>query len=593
MNNNWKSKDFEDCLEKITYTNKIQRKEFLEVGDYPIISQEQDFINGYWNNEDDLFKVKKPVVIFGDHTQVLKYVDFDFVLGADGVKILQPINDINPKYLFYFLMNAEFKTLGYARHYRLLKELSVPIPLLPEQQRMVAILDEAFAAIAQAKENAEKNLQNARELFDSYLQSVFANPGDGWEEKNLEDLADERCTLSYGIVQPGEEFSDGLPVIRPTDMTKRFIGLNGLKRINPKLADGYKRTKLVGDELLLCVRGSTGIVSIALKELEGANVTRGIVPIRFNSKIINQEYGYYLLTSNYVQKQIKAKTYGTALMQINIGDLRKIQAPFPSLKNQQTIVQKMDALSTETKKLESIYRQKINDLDELKKSILQKAFNGELTASNRVSNVIEFPVRIPNISTTDLQAGIVAIAHQRHQEKGNILTFGHVKAEKVVHLAESVLGIELDRNPVKDAAGPNDFPHLKKVESRAEKAGYFKTIKKAYGYEYAPGSQFDNLIEKTKTALNAKTAKLINLIDLLVPMDTQQAELVATVYAAWNNLLIDNLTINDESIVTEARENWHDAKLNIPRERFFNTIAWMKEQNLIPHGKGKKVSAKK
>ena len=249
---------------------------------------------------------------------------------------------------------------------------------LPEQKRIVAILDEAFATIAKAKANAQQNLQNAKELFESYLQGVFENKGEGWEEKSLEELADEKCTLSYGIVQPGEEYLDGLPIIRPTDLTKRFIDLTGLKRIDPKLADGYKRTKLIGDELLLCVRGTTGTISIATKDLVGANVTRGIVPIRFNSKIINQEFGYYLLISNFIQKQIRAKTYGAALMQINIGDLRKIQTAYPPLKTQQAIVQKLNALHAETKKLGSIYQQKINDLEELKKSVLQKAFAGEL-----------------------------------------------------------------------------------------------------------------------------------------------------------------------------------------------------------------------
>jgi len=266
----------------------------------------------------------------------------------------------------------KFVGLGYLRNFK------IPVPPLPEQKRIVAILDKAFAAIAKAKANAEQNLKNAKELFESYLQGVFENKGEDWEEKYLENLVDEKCTLSYGIVQPGKEYSDGLPIIRPTDLTSRFISLNGLKRIDPKLADGYKRTKLMGNELLLCVRGSTGVVSIALKELEGANVTRGIVPIRFNSKIINQEYGYYLLISNYIQKQIKSKTYGAALMQINIRDLRKIQTLYPQLKTQQLIVQKLDALNAETKKLEAIYQQKIDDLEELKKSVLQKAFNGEL-----------------------------------------------------------------------------------------------------------------------------------------------------------------------------------------------------------------------
>lgn len=267
----------------------------------------------------------------------------------------------------------------------ILKGIEIPLPTISEQQRIVSIIDEAFAAIAKAKANAEQNLKNAKELFESYLQGVFENKGDGWEEKTLEELADEKCTLSYGIVQPGEEFENGLPVIRPTDLTSRYIKLEGLKRIDPKLADGYKRTKLIGDELLLCVRGTTGVVSIATPELKDANVTRGIVPIRFNPKILNQEFGYYLLISNYVQKQIRAKTYGAALMQINIGDLRKILTPYPPIQEQQTIVRQLDALRAETQKLGAVYQKKMDDLEELKKSILDKAFKGELKTEKTVA----------------------------------------------------------------------------------------------------------------------------------------------------------------------------------------------------------------
>ncbi|WP_288071376.1 restriction endonuclease subunit S [Hydrotalea sp.] len=302
-----------------------------------------------------------------------------------GCRGIVPSKKLDTWFLYYFLKKnvdlldslgtgATFKELST----KALAGIEIPLPPLPEQQRIVSILDECFAAIAKAKANAEQNLKNAKELFESYLQGVFEKKGDGWEEKMLEELADENCTLSYGIVQPGEEFENGLPVIRPTDLTSRYIKVEGLKKIDPKLADGYKRTKLIGDELFLCVRGTTGVVSIATPELKDANVTRGIVPIRFNSKIINQEFGYYLLISNYVQKQIRAKTYGAALMQINIGDLRKILTPYPSLKEQKTIVRQLDALRAETQKLEALYQKKIHDLEELKKSILQKAFAGEL-----------------------------------------------------------------------------------------------------------------------------------------------------------------------------------------------------------------------
>lgn len=247
-----------------------------------------------------------------------------------------------------------------------------------EQQRIVGILDEAFEGIATAKANAEKNLQNARALFESYQQSIFSQSGEGWREKTLEETVDERCALSYGIVQPGNEQANGLPIVRPTDLTTKVIELEGLKRISPKLADGYQRTKLQGRELLLCVRGSTGTLSVASDTLAGANVTRGIVPIAFNATILSQEFGYYLMTSDLIQGQIRAKTYGAALMQINIRDLRKISFAVPSLKRQGEIVKNLDALSDETQRLEALYQRKLVALEELKKALLHQAFSGQL-----------------------------------------------------------------------------------------------------------------------------------------------------------------------------------------------------------------------
>ena len=106
MRAGWNSKPFDDCIEKVTYTKKIHRKDFLAEGALPIVSQEEDFINGYWDDETNLFKTKTPIVVFGDHTKVLKYVDFDFVLGADGVKILKPRDFLLPKFFYYQLQTA-------------------------------------------------------------------------------------------------------------------------------------------------------------------------------------------------------------------------------------------------------------------------------------------------------------------------------------------------------------------------------------------------------------------------------------------------------------------------------------------------------
>ena len=137
----WVEKPFEDCIEDVKYTAKIQRKDFLEEGEFPIVSQEAEFTNGYWDNAADVFKVTRPVVIFGDHTQVLKYIDFDFVLGADGVKLLPPKPFLNPKFFFYALRSAPLKSLGYARHFRLLKELLIGYPDMNAQVAIAKNLD--------------------------------------------------------------------------------------------------------------------------------------------------------------------------------------------------------------------------------------------------------------------------------------------------------------------------------------------------------------------------------------------------------------------------------------------------------------------
>jgi type I restriction enzyme S subunit len=167
-------------------------------------------------------------------------------------------------------------------------------------------------------------------------------------------------------------------LVRPTNLTTKVIQLSGLKRINPKLSEAYKRTALFGGELLLCVRGETGIVSIASAELVGANVTRGIVPIRFNEALVRPDFGYYLMSSGAVQGQIREKTYGAALMQINIRDLRNISLSFPPLDEQERIAAKLDELYGNGQRLEFIYKQKIDALDALEKSLLHQAFAGEL-----------------------------------------------------------------------------------------------------------------------------------------------------------------------------------------------------------------------
>jgi type I restriction enzyme S subunit len=376
MKQGWEIKEFEDCLEKVVYTNKIQRKDFLVDGEYPIISQEQNFINGYWDNSDDLFKVKKPIIIFGDHTQVLKYVDFDFVLGADGVKILQPKNNIDTRFFFYFLQNINLGSLGYARHYRLLKEIEVSYPKsLPEQQSIVVILDDAFAAIAKAKANAEQNLKNAAALFESYLQGVFENKGEGWEEKTLGEV----CGISSKLIDPKKSEFQNLIHIGAGNIESQKGTLKDLKTAKEEnLISG----KFLFDEtMILYSKIRPYLMKVVNCEFQGL-CSADIYPLLpYNEKMIKNFLYHLLLSKDFTDYAILG-SQRAGMPKVNREHLFAYKLKLPSIKEQKSIVQKLDALSLETKKLEAIYQQKINDLEELKKSVLQKAFAGQLIMDN-------------------------------------------------------------------------------------------------------------------------------------------------------------------------------------------------------------------
>ncbi|MEZ5615313.1 MAG: restriction endonuclease subunit S [Rhodocyclaceae bacterium] len=366
MKAGWQSKPFEDCIEKVTYTTKVQRKDFLDVGAYPVVSQEEAFINGYWDNEDDLFRVANPVVVFGDHTKVLKYIDFDFVLGADGVKLIPPKEFLVPKFFYYQLQTAQLDSLGYARHYKLLKELEIKYPDRVEQHRIVAILDEAFDGIATAKANAEQNLQNARALFESHLQKVFTERGDGWVDLPLATV----CELINGRAYKKHEMlaTGKYQLLRVGNFfTNRDWYYSDLELEPDKYCDN-------GD-LLYAWSASFGP-----RIWEGGKVIYHyhIWKVLPNEEEIKKRFLLYLFEWD-VEQIKKAYGAGTTMLHVSKGSMERRVLPIPPLSIQDKIVSLLDDLTAETRRLESLYQQKLAALDELKKSLLHQAFTGKLT----------------------------------------------------------------------------------------------------------------------------------------------------------------------------------------------------------------------
>lgn len=255
------------------------------------------------------------------------------------------------------------------------RNTKIPVPPLPEQQRIVAILDETFAAIAKAKANAEQNLKNAKELFECYLQGVFENKGEDWTHTRLGDV----CKINDGTHFSPKNTSDGAYMyVTAKNIKPYFIDLTKISYISEKdHKEIYARCSPVKGDVLYIKDGATAGIA-AMNTLDNEfSLLSSVALLKCSPKILNTFLVHYM-NSSIGRKNFLGYIGGAAITRLTLIKIKNVCFLLPPIKVQQAIVQKLDALSTETKRLEIIYQNKINDLEDLKKSVLQKAFNGEL-----------------------------------------------------------------------------------------------------------------------------------------------------------------------------------------------------------------------
>ena len=310
-------------------------------------------------------------------TATITGLNEEMTFGTFMTVIRSPINP----YLAWFFKSDQFRDqLGIGEYTMInqvtkymLNEISLPIPPLSEQHRIVAILNGVFEAIAMAKANAEQNLKNSKELFESYLQGVFENKGEGWEEKTLKEIT---TLLGDGLHGTPKYTEDGdYHFINGNNLKDGVIEFKtSTKRVSIEEYDKYKKN-LTNRTVMVSINGTLGNVAFYNNE----KIILGKSACYFNMKdSVDKSYIKYVLSSPYFLLYAHKQATGATIKNVSLKTMREFIVPLPSLKEQQTIVQKLDALSIETKRLEAIYQQKINDLEELKKSVLQKAFAGEL-----------------------------------------------------------------------------------------------------------------------------------------------------------------------------------------------------------------------
>ncbi len=340
--------DFEESIEKVVYSTKIKRSEYKESGKYPIIDQSDIFIAGYWNNKEDVFNISKPIIVFGDHTRCFKYIDFNFVLGADGIKILQPIDEYNSKFYFYLIREMNINNLGYSRHFKELKDKRIPLPPLSVQEEIVAEI-----------EGYQKIIDGAKMVVENYKPKIDIDPE--WEMVELGSITNK---FQYGSSKKSLQIGK-IPCLRMGNIQHGEIDWNDLK-FAPEDEEFDKYTLKVNDVLFNRTNSPVHVGKTGIYRGEREAVFAGyLIRIQYQKeKILGQYLNYCLNTNEAKDFCQRVKTDGINQSNINAKILATFMLPLPSIEIQGQIVTQIEeeqGLVNANKKLIEIFEQKIKD----------------------------------------------------------------------------------------------------------------------------------------------------------------------------------------------------------------------------------------
>ena len=375
MKKGWTYKKLGECINKVPKQKQVKSKDYKSSGIFPIVSQEKDLISGFWNDESYLYRHEKAIIIFGDHTKEIKYIDFDFVVGADGTQILYPKDGIDTKFFYYALRATHLRDLGYARHFKLLKEKTFGIPQLSEQLRIVERLDSAFEHIDALKANAEKQLSEARVLFQKALERVMT-PKKGGTYKKLGEI----CEVLNGLWKGKKPPYINVGVIRNANFTKEFtLRFDNVEYLDVELKQYEKRKLKKGDLIIEKSGGSdkqpVGRAVLFEKEDGNFSFSNFTSVLRMKDKSILSRFLYIYLLHIYLRGDtLTMQKATTGIHNIEFDKYLNIDVPIFDIKDQHRIVTRLDKLSENIKALEENQRKIVAECDAMKQAILRKVF---------------------------------------------------------------------------------------------------------------------------------------------------------------------------------------------------------------------------
>lgn len=372
--------EFLDVFKDVTSKySKIPKKKYLSEGLYAIVDQGKDLISGYTNNQKLINTENKEVVIFGDHTRILKFIDFPIAIGADGVKVLQVDHEkADSRFIYYYLKSLRIQDAGYSRHYKFLKRKSLIVPeSITDQKRIAKVLSDCEQLIQWRKESIK--------LLDDYLEStfleMFGGPGQNskkWEIKKFEDHIDyigdigsngSNAKISKNLIMHDEE--NHALMVRTTNLKSNDF-VNKVKYFSKETYEFFSKSKIYGGEIIMNKIGSAG--EFWLMPYLNRPVSLGLNQLVIRLKDINTDYLFYYYSSQYGKQLIRSKVKGAVTKSITKGAVKELPLMFPPIE----IQNEFSAIVKKAKSLKSQLKLSLTYLENLFGSLSQKAFKGEL-----------------------------------------------------------------------------------------------------------------------------------------------------------------------------------------------------------------------
>ena len=368
---------------KVGRKHQIPARDIALTGEFPVVDQGQELIAGYCDDQEKLIDFDLPLVIFGDHTRCFKYVDFPFVLGADGTKVLVPNKDIyDPKFYYFGLLALEIPSRGYNRHFKTLKERSLPRPPLPEQKKIAHVL----STVQRAIEAQERIIQTTTELKKTLMHKLFTEGLRNEPQKQTEIglvpeswevslLGNSLSVAQYGLSVKGTTKGD-YPILRMTNQVDGQIIGNNLQFVKIGEAD-FKKFKVEKGDILFNRTNSLDLVGrTAIHDIEGNYVFASyLIRLRTDRKKLNPFFLNLYFNRDETQSRLKSiATRAVSQSNISATKLKGFPIPLPSTKEQTKIVTQTEAI--EIKLL--LHRRKLESLQHLFRTLLHELMTAKI-----------------------------------------------------------------------------------------------------------------------------------------------------------------------------------------------------------------------